>query len=214
MKEREEEMRDAERVAARETEVTEFEKVTANLHHLLSTASQPGIYNGPYQSVPATAMGLPVEVHLRAGVKDLLRTRMRKKTPMVRDMNGTYTIPTIPRDTRSIQATGRYGEGEEGERAERSAGKRRWVGEGTFRGGGVVPEPAYSAGINVGVPFVDMYNDPFAGTRLEAGKKPFYTTVGGNKSRVKDGGVFDVMGEVEERGQERGWGEPETGGRN
>ena len=43
----------------------EFSRVTENLHHLLSTKCQPGIYNSPYlQGDVPTAFNVPVEDHL------------------------------------------------------------------------------------------------------------------------------------------------------
>ena len=45
-----------------------FDKHIGKLHHLLSTAAQPGIFNSPYSiatgSQPIVA-GLPVEEHLK-----------------------------------------------------------------------------------------------------------------------------------------------------
>ena len=58
----------------------EFKKVTQNLHHLLSTASTPGVYNPPYaQGMVPTAFNVPIEEHLRDGVKELFATQGLKR---------------------------------------------------------------------------------------------------------------------------------------
>eukprot|EP00657_Telonema_sp_P-1_P012262 TRINITY_DN8730_c0_g1_i2.p1 TRINITY_DN8730_c0_g1~~TRINITY_DN8730_c0_g1_i2.p1 ORF type:complete len:125 (+),score=10.77 TRINITY_DN8730_c0_g1_i2:172-546(+) len=41
----------------------EFDTITADLHHLKSTAVTPGVYNSPYVQ-PITAFGAPIEDHL------------------------------------------------------------------------------------------------------------------------------------------------------
>jgi hypothetical protein len=41
-----------------------YSDITRNLHHLLSTKAQPGIYNSPYLAMPE-AYGEPIESHLR-----------------------------------------------------------------------------------------------------------------------------------------------------
>jgi hypothetical protein len=59
-----------------------FDAATQNLHHLVSTRAQPGVYNPPYaarmEDVPS-AFGVPLETHLRVGTLRFLRT------------NGLYT---------------------------------------------------------------------------------------------------------------------------
>lgn len=65
---------DAER--REEAALGEFQKVTQNLHHLVSTASCAGIYASPYfhDNLP-TAFGVPIEDHLRRSTKQLLRSQ-------------------------------------------------------------------------------------------------------------------------------------------
>ena len=56
----------------------EFDKATTGLHHLTSTAVQPGVYNPPWATRAAdvpSAFGVPLEVHLRAAALRDLRTR-------------------------------------------------------------------------------------------------------------------------------------------
>ena len=204
-----EHQREAEYNQTLEKEVVEFKKVTANLHHLLSTKTQPGIYNSPYnQDQPPTAMGIPVEEHLRVGVKDLLRTRLSKKVPLAPDMNGTMKIPVRPNNKQTLQATGAYDAVQQAERMENKLGKTQWASSRNFLGGGHFQEGPYQTGISEGTPFLDMYKNPFfmrgepgAAEKMKAeGKLPFYTTVGGNKSSVLPNGVFDVISEAEVEG--------------
>jgi hypothetical protein len=201
--------REREHEARVEQERDEFVKVTANLHHLLSTAAQPGIYNSPYNAdQPPTAMGIPVEEHLRVGVKDLLRTRMSQKVKLVPDMNGTLKIPVPHRDKRTLQATSQYDAVEQNAKMENKLGKTMWASKRNFLGGGTFQEGPYQRGINEGTPFLDMYKNPFftrgepgAAEKMKAeGKKPFYTSVGGNKSSVQSNGIFDIIQEAEVEG--------------
>jgi len=43
----------------------EFKNLTSHLHHLVSTATIPGVYNPPYSEAVPSAFGIPVETHLR-----------------------------------------------------------------------------------------------------------------------------------------------------
>ncbi|GMH68266.1 hypothetical protein TL16_g04888 [Triparma laevis f. inornata] len=186
-------------------EEEEFKKVTSNLHHLLSTKTQPGIYNSPYTADnPPTAMGIPVEDHLRVGVKDLLRTRMATKARMEKDLNGTLRIPVRPSAKISLQATGPYDAVEQAARMEDKLGKRRWQSHRNILGGGKTKDPPYMRGISEGTPFLDMYKNPFfqRGEPDKPGETPvpFYTTVGGNKSSAQPNGLFDVILEAEVEG--------------
>lgn len=55
-----------------------FLRATAGLHHLVSTAVTPGVYNPPWATRRAdvpSAFGVELEVHLRQGVLRTLRTR-------------------------------------------------------------------------------------------------------------------------------------------
>ena len=185
----------------------QFKKVTSNLHHLLSTKAQPGIYNSPYVADnPPTAMGIPVEDHLRVGVKDLLRTRMAQKPKLVKDLNGSKRIPVRPSSKMSLQATGPYDAVEQAERMEAKLGKRRWQNPSrTILGGGKTKDLPYIRGVSEGTPFLDMYKNPFfmRGEPDKAGDpkpKPFYTSVGGNRSSVQPNGLFDIILEAQIEG--------------
>lgn len=42
-----------------------FGKLAGQLHHLVSTHAQPGVYNPPYSEAVPTAFNIPIEQHLR-----------------------------------------------------------------------------------------------------------------------------------------------------
>jgi len=88
----------------------EFETVTQSLHHLVSTRVQAGVYNSPYAfDGPVTVGGLPVEDHIRTGVRDLLRDKGIAKKGLVTDANGSRRIPVkAPASRLSVQATSSY----------------------------------------------------------------------------------------------------------
>jgi hypothetical protein len=55
----------------------EFQQLTQNFHHLVSTKAIPGIFNPPYAAdvtQAPSAYGVPLETHLRVGVKKHLRS--------------------------------------------------------------------------------------------------------------------------------------------
>jgi len=188
----------------------EFRKVTANLHHLLSTKSMPGIYNSPYVADnPPTAMGIPVEDHLRVGVKDLIRTRMKTVKKLSVDLNGTKRIPIKVADSRlSVQASSKYDAVQEAEKMDAKLGKTRWASKRNFIGGGKTADPVYQRGVSEGTHYLDSWKNPFfqRGEPLKEGEVPpgpglpFYTSVGGNKSSVQPNGVFDVILDAELHG--------------
>jgi len=47
----------------------EFAMITGNLHHLISTKIQPGIYNSPYIAVKPQAFNVDIETHLHTSFK-------------------------------------------------------------------------------------------------------------------------------------------------
>lgn len=67
----------------------EFQLLTQNFHHLVSTRHIPGVFNPGYASANAgtipSAYGVPLETHLRAGVKTYLHTAtnstLKKRPP-------------------------------------------------------------------------------------------------------------------------------------
>lgn len=53
-----------------------FDQKVGKLHHLLSTSSQPGIFNSPHAMASGTlplVLGSPVEDHLKASFKSQVR---------------------------------------------------------------------------------------------------------------------------------------------
>ena len=88
----------------------EFKGLAVNLHHLLSTHQQRGVYNPPpeYLETP-TVKGLPVERHIRGAVKDLLDTRGYRKSGLMRDFNGMLSVPPMTlKNKLSLQASAPY----------------------------------------------------------------------------------------------------------
>eukprot|EP00638_Chattonella_subsalsa_P012819 CAMPEP_0117778062 /NCGR_PEP_ID=MMETSP0948-20121206/758_1 /TAXON_ID=44440 /ORGANISM="Chattonella subsalsa, Strain CCMP2191" /LENGTH=383 /DNA_ID=CAMNT_0005605293 /DNA_START=135 /DNA_END=1287 /DNA_ORIENTATION=- len=201
----------------RKTEA-EFQKVTQNLHHLVSTKVQSGIYNSPYDEVP-TAYGKPVEDHLRTGVRDLLRTRtldrtLAKKHKKGKNLNGTRLVPIKPPATRlTLQASSNYNLPKEQAEMDRKLNKLQWVGNPQgFLAGQRVKDKGYERGISDKSPYVDPWKNPYrkrgipknqeemqgVRTSLERHPEvPFYTRVGGNKSTVHANDTFDTIHEAE-----------------
>lgn len=127
---------------------------------------------------------------------------------LVPDLNGTRRIPVKPVNKASLQATSKFDAVQEAERMERKLGRSQWASSRNFLGGGATADPEYLGGISKGTPFLDMYKNPLyqrgepgAAEKLKReGKKPFTTTVGGNKSSVLPNGIFDVIREAQLEG--------------
>lgn len=194
----------------------EFEAVTQNLHHLVSTAHIAGIYNTPYMTEQPTAMGLPLEHHLRNGVKTLLRTRGYQKRGLVNDLNGSRRVPVRPAQSRlSVQASSHYDVPLEAERMEAKLEKMSHIGGRDFTAGQRVHQAPYRRGLNEGSQYTDPWRNPYmirgipksqaelSQGRTSLGKAPavhFHTSVGGNKSAVLPNDRFDVMLDAETSG--------------
>lgn len=194
----------------------EFEAVTQNLHHLVSTSAQPGIYNTPYMTEQPTAMGLPLEHHLRTGVKNLLRSRGYQKRGLVTDINGSRRIPVRPAQSRlSVQASSQYDVPLEAARMEAKLDKMSHLGGRDFTAGQAVHQAPYRRGLNDGSQYTDPWRNPYmirgipksqaelSQGRTSLGKAPavhFHTSVGGNKSAVLPNDRFDVMLDAEASG--------------
>ncbi|CAM9706834.1 unnamed protein product, partial [Heterosigma akashiwo] len=125
----EQQMREADEAAQREA--AEFQKVTQNLHHLVSTRAQPGVFAPPFDAAP-TAYGRTVEAHLAAGVKDLLRTRAQDRARTKRlatNLQGAKLVPLRPPAARlSLQASSRYDLPAEQARMDKKLNRLQWVG--------------------------------------------------------------------------------------
>ena len=93
-----------------EKETADFRGLAENLHHLVSTSVQRGVYNPPneYLETP-TIKGVPVEATIRGVVKDLLDTRGYRKTGLDMDFNGMLAVPLKTLKNRlSLQASAPY----------------------------------------------------------------------------------------------------------
>lgn len=175
----------------------EFTKVTQNLHHLLSTQVTPGIYNSPYlmpEQLP-TAFNLPVELHLRNGVKDLLKARQTKRKGTVKKP------PALGFDNRaSVQAASKYSVVEDATKMEGKYSKALRVDQSDFFAGGKARDLGrYAPSVDQGTQYLDKWRNPYATrgvptsemdvdprttTLGKAPAEPFYLAVGGNKNTV------------------------------
>lgn len=161
----------------------EFAKVTQNLHHLVSTAVTPGIYNPPYAAddeVP-TAFNVPIEEHLRAGSKHYVRTQRRKKRPP------SYAGADY---RKSLQASSAYNAVEEARREEARYSKLRMIEPISFRAGGKVKPPSAGASISTGTKYLEPHLAGQAERVAEHSEehkakrvadKPFHTSVTRNR---------------------------------
>mmetsp|Transcript_28053 Transcript_28053/g.97047 ORF Transcript_28053/g.97047 Transcript_28053/m.97047 type:complete len:358 (-) Transcript_28053:140-1213(-) len=142
LEEAREEQIEGEMARAEEKARDEFRRVTQNLHHLVSTASTPGVYNPPYagpEEVP-TAFNVPIEEHLRTGVRDFLRTNGLRRTRRPPSYAGA--------DSRvSLQASSKYHVEEEVRREEARYNKLRQLDDRAFKAGGKPDRDAYRPGI-------------------------------------------------------------------
>jgi len=150
-----------------------------------------------------------VEDHLRVGVKDLIRTRMKQSKNLEVDLNGTKRVPIKVSESRlSVQASSKYDVAEEAQKLEDKLGKTQWASSRNFLGGGKAREPVYQRGVSEGTPYLDSWKNPFfkRGEPLKEGEVapgpgvPFYTSVGGNKSSVQANNIFDVILDSEMNG--------------
>lgn len=161
----------------------EFKKVTQNLHHLLSTASTPGVYNPPYvpEDMIPTAFDVPVEEHLRRGVKDFLKTNgLRRVKP------STYAA----RSRLSVQASSKYGVIEEEKRSTRHYSKLRHLSAEPFVAGSKPKPRPVPGGISLGVEYEEPWRLSRSVRELEhhpsqkakrVDQKPFHTSVINNR---------------------------------
>lgn len=158
----------------------EFRQLTQNLHHLVSTKATPGVYNSPYLlDEPITAYQRPVEEHIRAGARELLRSqtlRERRRHP--------------PRHSSklSLRATGTYGVDVARRKEEEYYAKKAFVGDAPFVAGNRVPTPPHKHGTGVNTAYVDAWriqmstrelNDRDTSKRIS--RQPYYTAVGANR---------------------------------
>jgi len=194
----------------------EFEEVTQNLHHLISTKVSKGVFNSPYNPEgPVAVGGVPVEIHIKMGVRDLLRQRGVAKKGLVVDANGSRKIPIKPPKSKlSVQATSRYDVVEEQQKMDSKLDRQRFTGTSEFKAGHKAKELPYRRGLNEGSQYFDPWRNPYLmrgvpASSAELGhgrttldKAPmvhFHTAVGGNLSAVLPT-TFDVILDAEESG--------------
>ena len=160
----------------------EFKKVTQNLHHLLSTASTPGVYNPPYaQGMVPTAFNVPIEDHLRDGVKDLLRTQGLKRVRAT-----TYTAQS----RLSVQASSKYGVVEEHAKTEKRYSRLRHLSARPFVAGAKTKHKPIKPGVTLGTPYEEPWRVARSVRELQhlpeekakrVADQPFHTTVVNNR---------------------------------
>jgi len=198
----------------------EFRALAENLHHLVSTQSIAGVYNPPieYLETP-TVNDLPVEVHIRAVVKDLLHTKGFRKSGLIRDVNGTLQIPLKTSQNKlSLQASARYDCIEEEKRRIETlhkvlsmdpnkqfivtGGKTNIINEKVIplNAGDVYVEPWANPMLVRGVPESQAQLLESAYTRkalfATSPAVPFISSASGNKSAVRPNGDFDVIADA------------------
>lgn len=165
---------------------------------------------------------LPVEQHIRAVVKDLLRTRGYTKKGLTPDVNGTLRIPlSVLKQRLSVQASSHYDALRNAEREQRLHHKYATMSTKNFLGGGKTriidnKEVPLAAG---GEPFMDAWANPLLvkgvpqnqKELLESARlqkplfaappaKPFVSHVGGNRSTTLPNDLFDVIADAQETG--------------
>lgn len=200
-----------------------FKDLATHLHHLVSTRHVQGIYNpNPNHLQTPTMSGLPVENHVRAVVKDLLRTRGFNTRPLVTDINGTKKIPYNGQKFRiSIQAQTPYDMPQQYQR--REALEHRIVTrdkKSFFAGGKTNIINKDTEPLSNGYPYMDPWANPYLvkgvpestqqlhdSSRLQKAlfvkknpEQPFVSRVGGNKSSTLPNDTFDTIAEANETG--------------
>jgi hypothetical protein len=206
-----EELRCSEAGAAAAQQQVELARVSANLHHLVSTRACPGVFNSPYlrpDELP-TIGGAPVDKHLTTSVKDLLRTRGYAKRSLKPDLTGVLRMPPATvRDKRSLQASEPYDLPQQTAAKEAVVTRLKLLGPREFVAG-QKPQPApYTRGVSEGTVYSESWRNPYlvrgvpasqselklplggsTGSTLgRAPARPFFTSVGGNKSTVLPNG--------------------------
>ena len=203
--------------------------LTNNLHHLVSTKSQRGIYNPNerFKEVP-TIREIAVEDHLRHAIKDLLRTKGVSKIGLpkilVKDMNGTSVVPVKGMAGRlSLQASAPYGAVHDQKKRDHILHKVLLTDrENDFVACRKVGDLNKSEPpLSVGDPFMESWANPMlmrgvpesqdsllerAHTRstmptfAPPPERPFVLSWTGNKSSVLPNEIFDVIADAAQSG--------------
>jgi hypothetical protein len=129
-----------------EARAAEFKRVSQGLHHLLSTSTQPGVYNSPFAAdAPPVAFGKHVEEHLRDNTRELIATRGVKSFGVRQP---------VPRVRRSLQASVQYGAEIEAQRAEKRYERMLRVSQDEFVAGTKPHPPPARHGVGVGTAYL------------------------------------------------------------
>ena len=145
----------------------EFEKVTENLHHLLSTSAQAGIYNSPYlQGNVPTAFNIPVEDHLRHGMTKYLQRTIHpggtstNRNPSRTSASRQSTAGTggiRPRSRVSVRAGSKYGVEKDQKRWEEKFSRLRRLSPKPFSAGAKSKLGKFNGGISIGTPYEELW---------------------------------------------------------
>lgn len=124
-----------------------LDRFSTKLHHLVSTRTQPGIYNSPMHGddLP-TAFGIPVEHHLREAVKPKVREELKRR-PIAR---------FLAKPDLSVASTTPYRTAEEIAREEDALNRSTFLA-GNFRTlgrSGALFNPAMDS-VHTGTPYID-----------------------------------------------------------
>lgn len=78
-----------------EEEAKQFASITANIHHLMGTYTQPGIYNSIYgEQYATTAYGIPLESHIHENTMNELQKRKTTKKQLHREARRQHKAKT------------------------------------------------------------------------------------------------------------------------
>jgi hypothetical protein len=73
----------------------QFEKIAYGLHHLVSTACSPGIFQSPYyQLLGSSCFGVPIEQHLKSAGKGTLRQTLTANRSLYLSSRGLSALGT------------------------------------------------------------------------------------------------------------------------
>lgn len=109
-----------------------------------------------------TVNDVPVEEHMRAGVRDLLRRSGYTRKSLTRDSNGVLRVPYKgPKYRLSLQASVRYDVLEEARKQEQLRHKYSRLGPDRFVAGGRIKPAPYTRGIHGGDEFLESWKNPY-----------------------------------------------------
>lgn len=177
--------REAEEKAAKDRQEKRARKIketTTQLHYMVSTKAQRGVFNSPHRSAPSID-GVPVEAVISNNVRDYLRThKLDVKKPVA-------TKPVKLKS--SLRASSPFDVAEERMRQERKWSKLKRVHKKDFIAGTKAPEPQYQRGINDGSEYIDPRKLGMSTKELYAKQKEKFVSNKPFLMAVKSGRLFD-----------------------